>query len=170
MSSVKTSRPQIQIMLSSGDRVIEWISLSLLVLLWMWVFYHYKSLPDSIPVHFNAAGQADDYGHKNIIFLIPGIATILFAAMIIANKYPHHFNYPRKITEENALQQYSLATRFMRYLKLMVVLTFFTITALTTQTATGNTNGLSPWFLATILLIFAGVTASYLYSSFRNKS
>lgn len=170
MSSAHPPRPKIKIIPSSGDRLVEWFSISLLLLLWMWVLYYYKSLPDTIPVHFNAAGEADGFGHKNMIFLIPGIATILFIGMSIANKYPHHFNYPRKITEENALQQYTLATRLIRYLKLLVVITFFIITALTTQTAKEDTDGLSPWFLPTVLMIFAGITASYLYSSFRNKS
>jgi uncharacterized membrane protein len=170
MSSFQNSRPELIIIPSSGDRVVEWISLSLLVLLWLWVIYFYDTLPDSIPIHFNAAGQADDYGHKNMIFLIPGIATILFAGMTVANKYPHRFNYPVKITKENALQHYTSATRLIRHLKLMVVLIFFIITTLTTQTATGNTIGLSPWLLPTIMMVFAGLTASYLYSSFRNKN
>jgi len=38
------------------------------------------------------------------------------------NKYPHVFNYLKKITPENALEQYTNATRMIRFLNLSTTL------------------------------------------------
>jgi len=38
-----------------------------------YAYYLYPSLPYRIPTHFNASGEADAWGHKSSIFLLPGI-------------------------------------------------------------------------------------------------
>ena len=44
----------------------------------------YPIMPDNVPVHWNAAGQADNFGSKNTaLFLIPGIYLLLMALLLI---------------------------------------------------------------------------------------
>lgn len=53
------------------------------------------------------------------------LSTLLYIGIGQLLRYPHLLNYPVKITEQNALRQYTLSTRFLRYLKMIIVLIFF---------------------------------------------
>jgi len=75
--------------------------------------------------------------------------------MTILNKYPHVFNYQSEITDENALHQYTNATRLIRFLKLTIVIIFGLIVFRTIQNVSGNADGLGTWFLPlTLGMIF----------------
>ena len=53
----------------------------------MYAYYLYPSLPETIPTHFNIKGEADGFGGKDSIFLGPGImaATGLFTFFLLSN-------------------------------------------------------------------------------------
>lgn len=108
-------RPRIKIELTTTDNVIELIGWLSLLAIWVLAITSYSNLPDTIPIHYNGAGQIDRFGNKINILTLPLIATILFVGITIANRFPHIFNYPTKITEENAFSQYSNITRMNRY-------------------------------------------------------
>lgn len=144
-------RPKMKIELTITDKVIELIGWLYLLAFWVLTITSYSSLPDTIPIHYNGAGQIDRFGNKINILILPFIATILFVGISLANKFPHIFNYPTKITEENALRQYSNMTRMNRYMKLILVLIFGLIAYKTIK----NTHNLGFWFLPMIMgLIF----------------
>lgn len=139
-------RPKRQLILSPFDKAFEIFGLLLLVAMWSLTHFHYQSLPDIIPTHFNAAGEADNFGNKTMIFTLPLIATILFVGLTYLNKFPHLFNYPSHITEEDAFMQYTNATRLMRCLKVIIVVVFGLITYRTITHAQGPSEGLGIWF------------------------
>jgi len=118
------TRPRIKIELTTTDKFVEIIGWCALLAIWIMSIIGYSKLPDIIPIHYNFTGEANAFGGKINILLLPVIATILFVGLTLVNKYPHIFNYPTKITEENALRQYTIATRLVRYMKLFVVLIF----------------------------------------------
>lgn len=148
-------RPRLKIYLSKFDVIIELLSIMMLILLAALTFVSYKNLPDTIPVHFNIAGQADRFGSKKEIFDLPLIAIAIYTLITILNKFPHIFNYPTQITEANALRQYKNATRLLRYLKLIIVSIFLLIFYFTTKAADTKNTALPSWIL---LLAFASVT------------
>jgi len=152
---METERPKINLIPSSTDKIVEVLGWIILLVLWGYNISHYSSLPDTIPTHFNATGEADGFGSKVSIIGLPVIATLLFIGLTVLNRYPHSFNYPTAITEDNALRLYTLATRMLRYLKLVLVLVFGGIEFMTIQNATGEASGLGVWFLPlTLVLIF----------------
>ena len=140
-------RPKIEIKFNTADKLLEIIGWITLALLWIMTILDYSNLPDSIPIHFNASGQADDFGSKRYIFTLPIIGTVIFLGITILNKFPHIFNYPSTITKDNAEKQYKNAFRMMIYLKFVIVFTFIIIQYKTIQTAFGNSQGLGVWFL-----------------------
>ena len=71
----------------------------------------------------------------------------MFIGLTVINKYPHLFNYPSEITKENALHQYTKASRMIRFLKFIIMIIFGLIVFKTIQNANGNANGLGAWFL-----------------------
>ena len=152
---MEVERPKIKLIPTSADKLVDLLGWLILLLLWGWTFTHFSDLPDTIPTHFNATGEADGFGSKASIIGLPLIATLLFIGLTVLNRYPHSFNYPTAITQDNALRLYTLATRMLRYLKLVLVLVFGGIELLTIQHATGKAAGLGVWFLPlTLVLVF----------------
>ena len=162
--------PKINIELSKTDKLIEIISWITFIFVWVTIVINYSSLPDTIPIHFDASGQPDGYGSKAMIFLLGFILTFVFVLMTLLNKVPHIFNYPVKITAENAQYQYKNATKLIRYIRLSVVFLFTYILIMTMKTAHGEADGLGVWSLAAFLIILLGPLANYLYNSFQAKS
>ena len=148
-------RPKLKIQLTSTDQIFELLGWGVLLALWVWTGTSYSSLPDTIPTHFNAAGEADGFGRKASIVSLPLIATLLYVGLTILNRVPHIFNFPTPVTQDNALKQYTNATRMIRFLKLILVLVFAGISFQTIQQANGKADGLGSWFLPlTLALIF----------------
>ena len=162
-------RPKIHLELTTTDKAFELIGWLSIIAVWVLAITNYNNLPDTIPVHFNETGQADGFGGKVNILTLPLIATILFVGLTILNRFPHIFNYPTRITKENALMQYTNATRLIRYLKLTVVFIFGLIAFQTIQHANGKTDGLGLWFLPlTLALIFIPLLY-FVTKSFKNR-
>jgi len=152
---MEIERPKHKLIPSTADKLLEVFGWLILIVLWGYTISHYSSLPDTIPTHFNAAGEADGFGSKASLIGLPVIATLLFIGLTVLNRYPHSFNYPTTITEDNALRLYTLATRMLRYLKLVLLVVFGGIEFMTIQHASGKGAGLIAWFLPlTLVLIF----------------
>ena len=148
-------RPKIKLELTAADKIFEIIGWLLIIVIWGLTIANYSNLPETIPTHYNGAGQADGFGGKATILTLPIIATILFIGLTVLNQFPHVFNYPTNITQDNAFRQYTNATRLIRYLKLVVVFIFVLIVYKTIQHANGKADGLGVWFLPlTMGLIF----------------
>lgn len=145
------TRPKLKIEQTPLDIFLEVFSLISLFYLWYYVLTNYSTLPEQIPMHFNSAGEIDDFGGKSNIFLLPVIAFGLYILLTILNKFPHTFNYLTEITNKNALVQYKLATRMIRFLKLDIIIIFTFITfQIIREAKTGNSN-LGDWFIPIII-------------------
>ena len=162
-------RPKIKLELTKTDMASEIVGWVLIISVWVLTITNYSNLPDIITTHYNAAGVADGFGEKWMILTLPLVATVLFIGITIINKFPHIFNYPTEITAENALRQYTNATRLFRFLKLIVVLIFGLIAFKTIQNGNGQAEGLGVWFLPlTLGLIFVPLTY-FVVKSFNTK-
>ena len=140
-------RPRIKLQLNLTDKVLEIIGWISVFGIWALSLTNYSILPEIIPIHFNGAGKADGFGNKTQIFVLPIISTLLFIGLTTLNKHPHMFNYPSQITKENAVHQYTNATRMMRVLKLVIVVLFGLIVFRKIQIVNGHADGLGTWFL-----------------------
>jgi uncharacterized membrane protein len=151
--------------LTITDWLLESAALVLLVGLWVLVAVAYPYLPEVIPIHFNLKGQADGFGSKDFIWLEPLVASALYTVMTLVNRRPDTFNYPVKITPENAGRQYALASRLMRYLKLIVVAVMLIIVLFVALPAMGVALALPNWLLPAFLVLIFGPVATYIWRS-----
>lgn len=76
--------------------------LTLLVITAFW----WARLPEIIPTHFDAAGHPNAYGAKASFFLLPGVLAFVLALFAVLSRFPWLYNYPVRITDENAARQY----------------------------------------------------------------
>jgi Predicted membrane protein len=164
----KSKRPRIEIPLQPFDYSLEALAAFGLLFLLGTAFWHYASLPDTIPVHFGPDGKPDRFGSKTTLWLLPGLGAVIYAMMTFLNQKPHWFNYSVTITPENAEKQYRLATKLFRFLKTLVLWLFACLTWGTVATATGETSGLSSWLMV-IPAAIVGLTFWYLYKSFSQR-
>ncbi|MEP7233817.1 MAG: DUF1648 domain-containing protein [Ignavibacteriota bacterium] len=166
---MKDPRPRMTPNLTSVDKAIESLGWALLLMLWVFTLLTYSSLPETIPTHFNIAGKADNYGGKITIIIMPIIGTVIFIGLSILNKFPHIFNYPRNITEENALRQYTIATRLIRYLKSGIAFISLLLVYLTSRAALESQIGIGWWGLPLVLCVIFIPVIVYSVKSFKAK-
>jgi uncharacterized membrane protein len=159
-------QPKIEIPATAFDRMLEIAALTALICLWGLALGSYSHLPEVIPVHFNFYGKADSYGPRSFIWMLPGLATVLFGLMTAVNRHPHRFNYLARITPENAARHYARATRLMRYLKLAIMLIFGLIVVFVTFPAVGAPLHLPSWGLPLSLALVFGPVLVYVLRSF----
>ncbi|WP_060679023.1 DUF1648 domain-containing protein [Virgibacillus halodenitrificans] len=118
------NHPKVDFTVSKWNAVLNLLSLFFIICSFIYVFTIYKELPDQIPIHFNAAGDPDNWGSKATIILMPLIALILYVPLYFLSKHPHVFNYPFKVTEGNARSIYPLAQLFMTVINFEMVVMF----------------------------------------------
>jgi hypothetical protein len=117
-------RPRIKIRLTALDYMLEITALlSVLAIIVLYIIYRIKA-PEIVPIHYNIRGEVDGYGSADTLIMLPILSILTYVGMTILNKYPHIFNFPTVVTEQNALRLYKIATRTVRWLKLLVCLLY----------------------------------------------
>jgi uncharacterized membrane protein len=64
----------------------DWLSIAITVLLFASAIYAYPTLPDKIPIHWNAFGQVDGWGAPQTIFLFPVIVALVYGLFLAIPK------------------------------------------------------------------------------------
>ncbi|HOY07677.1 MAG TPA: DUF1648 domain-containing protein [Saprospiraceae bacterium] len=99
-------RPVLKLPYTTTETTIQITTAVLLLTAWGLAWRYHQTLPETIPIHFNFAGEADGYGEKGHIFALPAISTIVAIILALLSQIPHQFNYLAAITEANAEKQY----------------------------------------------------------------
>ena len=162
-------RPRIKIRPQPVDRLIELAALAALLLIIILPAVYYRDLPVQIPVHFSFSGEPDSLGGKGIIWRIPLMSLILYIGLTLANRYPHTFNYPVRITEENAARLYRLATRTISILKTLLMCLFLYITVSIIWIGVGRSDKFNAAVLPTIIILTLSLCGMMIYKMIKNK-
>ncbi|HDH27220.1 MAG TPA: DUF1648 domain-containing protein [Actinobacteria bacterium] len=74
----------------------EYLQLGVIAAMFVWAAVKWPSLPDRIPVHWNAAGVVDGYAGKFVGLLLPPVVTFAVYLMLryIPRIDPARANYP----------------------------------------------------------------------------
>lgn len=142
-----SKRPKFKPVLTATDYRIVWLGRALLVAMWGLTIYYYILSPDVVPMHFNSEGEADGYGDKITFFIMPVVASFIYALLAVLNNYPEMLNYPVAITEANAAKQYTMATRFIRILNVLILCLFISVGYIVYQSSQGTIPGDGTWVM-----------------------
>ena len=127
---------------------IDALSAVALILGWWIAFSVYPRLPERVPVHFGLTGEADRWGGRWMIFLIPLVSTMIFALNYWIFEYASPIS-PKPIPPE---------MRTPLHLLLLVLSVIFTyITWRMSEVAFRRARGLGGWFLPAALIAVFGV-------------
>lgn len=118
-----------------------------------YVALQWGDLPEKIPTHYNFSGQADAWGSKSAPLYLPGAALLVWILLTVVSFFPSLWNYPVKVTPENAEFLYRCSLNLMVFLKLELIILFSCITYFAI-----NTKNLPVWLTPVALaVIFASV-------------
>jgi uncharacterized membrane protein len=161
------NRPRIKIQPTTTDWVLEIVGLLGIIITIGFTLTWYNDLPDTIPRHYNSAGQPDGFSAKSILFTLATVPIVTYIILTVGLRFPHIFNYPFEITEENAERQYRNATQMVRVIKTFLVIIFGYLTYATIKNGLGEMQGLGIWFTPTTLVSVLGTIGYFIYQAFR---
>ena len=106
-------------------RIINILCLVIMVGSLVWLILYWKHIPDEIPTHFDVYGDADDFGSKKEIIILPIFAWMIYGMISLIECFPGAWNTGVKVTPENSARVYGILKGMIVILKLFVVLTAF---------------------------------------------
>ena len=140
---------------------LETVAVIALAALWVMTAYSLSGpdrLPGRIPTHFDLAGNPNGWGAPQILWLLPGFATLIYATMSMVARFPAAFNYPVRVTPANRAILEGWALRLISWLKAETICLFTWIQYHTIEAAKSGRGGLSPIsILAAVVVVFVTV-------------
>ncbi|MBM7579263.1 DUF1648 domain-containing protein [Jeotgalibacillus terrae] len=165
---IHSDRPIVKIHTPFWAKLLSAISLILLIAASVYLAMSWGDLADTIPIHFNASGEADGFGGKWTAIMLPVIGFFMWGGMTGLERIPHTYNYLVKITEENAERQYLNGVLMMNVIKNLSVLLFAYITYEMTLIGSGESVNLTPGVMPVFLTLLFVSMGWFVFKSFRN--
>ena len=161
----KKARPKIRPPRNFLDRAFEAIAVIAMIAGIVLVVQAWGTLPQTIPTHFDATGNADGWGPKYMILLLPSISVVMIPLMLFLRRFPWLTNTLVQITEENAEHQYALIVRLLSVLACVISLLFLALVYDTIAIAGGGTSLLGSWFMPAFIIPIVGSLLWYFISA-----
>ncbi len=97
--------------LNESAKLLVFLTIVGIALLWAIAIYAYINLPNIIPTHFAASGEPNAYGSKSVFLILPACFSIAPAILLInvkfrytlIKKYPYLLNLPAFFANLNML-------------------------------------------------------------------
>lgn len=124
------------------------VSLSIILIHFLLVWWHYGNVPAEIPLHINFEGQIDHIGSKSKLWFVPALSMILFLVLFLLARKPEALNYGTELNEFNAKKMYLRMQYFLAYLSLLISFLFLLTIALSLSTV--NLNGINNFVFITL--------------------
>lgn len=123
-----SNRPKVHIEKTTLAKFADILGNAGILVMILLVALNWGSLPDTVPTHFNGAGDADGWGSKFTLLILPVIAIFLHILLGVVERKPHLHNYPDRLTEENAPLFYAESVKIINLTKNIIALMFAYIT------------------------------------------
>ena len=110
--------------------------------------FHYGSLPEKIPIHFNVRGEADSHGAKSTLWIVPVLALFMCVGLAqLSRRLP-------KMKPNIDERELRITRSVLAILSLLLALSFSYITIRMVLVAITGSGGLGSWFLPVFCAIF----------------
>lgn len=104
------------------QRIIHILTLVVLLAIWVSIPLCWGSLPEQIPIHFDFAGNANGWGGRASILLMPAIITVTTVIMFVVERFPQTWNTGVKVTPLNQAFVYRTCKDMLVTLELTIAL------------------------------------------------
>jgi uncharacterized membrane protein len=127
----------------------------------------YSRMPERIATHFNGAGVANGFGARSTLWVLVGIAVLLYAALSVINFVPRIVNLKSPLAPEREKVVLAESMAMVGWMKAeMCWMLAYTCLAMV-RNGMGLQVGLGSWFLPVTLVVVLGTCAVYLMRIFR---
>ena len=110
-------RPEISLPKTTLQKIANGIGYGVFIISVLYSILNLPTLPSEVPIHFNFAGEADGWGSKYVLLLLPFVGIVTVLALEAVEKRPHVHNYPQHINESNVHQFYEISIRTANLIK-----------------------------------------------------
>ncbi len=148
---------EIKIKRNALDIIEMIVSLLCLVGVVVYLIDMWSRIPDQIPAHFNAAGEANRWGSKSELIVLPIISWVIYGFITLVERYPQIWNTGVTVTEENRARVYRILKNMIAVIKMLMLAVFASITVLSSLVLR-----LPIWYLGVFLLAVFGSIALFL--------
>lgn len=171
MSVLNTPQdPRHQVTNPMKEGLYRIIPLAAVILGFVLVAANYQSLPEEIPMHFNARGEVDSYGNKLMLWGLPVINFALFYFLSkISQSGFKWFNYPVPITEANAAVQHKIALELVALMRAITCLMLAYLVFALVRSAQLGTSMLNMWFFGGLILALFAAIGWKTYEAYQAK-
>lgn len=125
MATKVKNRPTRTYVTGAVTRGLRYIAVAGVGALCVYVGLTYDSLPDTVPTHFDFAGEADDWGPKWTVLVLLGVSILTVGLVAWLSARPRWFNYPGDLTETNAQFMYREGERMLVWISVALVAVFY---------------------------------------------
>ncbi|MCO0599105.1 DUF1648 domain-containing protein [Peribacillus butanolivorans] len=163
---MKKNHPVLKLPKTVYEKLIDIFSLIIIVLNLIYLINEWSTLPDQVPIHFNAKGEADGWGGRAVIWFLPIVSIFLWSILTTLERVPYIFNFPVKVTEQNAERLYKNAQVMSVILKAEIIVFLFYTSWKSVQVSVGREVGLGILELPIFLVVLLGTIAFFRVRSF----
>lgn len=147
---------------------LELVSIAALALQWAIVAEAFPDLPDRVPRHFDATGEADAWGPRMMVWALPFVNLLVWLLLGFVSRWPHLSNLPIEVTERNAERIYRLVRFQTVWLKACITCALAYISWRTIEKAQGSDVGLGYGFLPA-MIGGVGIVLAWFYFKVRQE-
>lgn len=139
------------------QKIIEIITLLVLVAMIITVVTLFRKMPDVVPIHYNISGQIDGWGSKYVLLISPIIGVVICVGFFILLRVPRIWNMPFEPNENSKYKLYKSTRSLIGFLNLDFSLVFFYISYTTI-----SVQKMSPLFIPVELVVIFGTLLYFL--------
>jgi uncharacterized membrane protein len=124
-------------------------------------------LPDKVPTHFDAAGNANAWGSPSGMILIPIIAAGLYVLLTIVARFPSAFHYPVRTTPVNLPRLQAITLGMVAWIKAEMLCLFAVLQGVFIQAARSGNGALFGKVMPVFLVVIFGTIGLHFVALFR---
>lgn len=106
------------------QRLVEFLAPAILLAVLAYVLIIWHRLPEKIPIHYNLAGEADGWGGRGHLLVMPLIGLVTDAVIAIAGRLPQSWNIGVRVNAFNRARVYRVVRDLMADVRLACALLF----------------------------------------------
>ena len=127
----------------------------------------YSRLPERIVTHFNEAGVANGFGARSTLWVLVGIAVLLYLILSVVSSLQGVVSLKRPLAPEREKVVLAESMAMVGWIKAEVCWMFAYLCLAMVRNGMGLQVGLGVWFLPVTLAVVLGTCAVYLLRIFR---
>lgn len=129
-----------------------------------------ERLPDRVPIHFDAAGNANRWGSPAVLLLLPSIAIGVYLLLTVISLFPGSFRYSFTVTEVNRERLQGLTLSLLTWIKVEMLGLFAWLQREILNAAREGQAHISSWLVPLFLVIVFGTVGWHLMGMMQARS